>query len=92
VPAIALRENRLSEDEVVLATLAPHRSEGISRPSMRRLASQLGVNPMAIYYDARSQEQLLMPVSARLLREIGEDDFGAWQERLLEDGTRMWDV
>jgi AcrR family transcriptional regulator len=86
------RQNQLSEEEVVLATLRLIENDGISRLSMRRLAELLGVTPMAIYYYVHNKEQLLELVSDRLLSQIGGDDSGAWQERLLDHGVRMWDV
>jgi len=92
VAAEGTRENHLSEEEVVLATLRLIENNGIGRLSMRRLAEQLGVTPMAIYYYVRNKEELLTLVSDRLLRQIDGDDSGTWQERLLDHGTRMWDV
>src|SRR5687767_7906925 len=50
---------QLSEQDIVDAALRLIRKSGADKLSMRTLAAQLGVTPMAIYYHVPSKQALL---------------------------------
>ena len=50
---------RLSREAIVAAGVALADAEGLERLSMRRLAQELGVNPMSIYHHVRDKDALL---------------------------------
>lgn len=86
------RETRLTEEEVVEAALSLIEAEGTDRLTMRRLADELGVTPMAIYHYVSSKDQLVGMVADTVLAEIRVDGTGSWTESLLEHLTRTWEV
>ena len=90
--AEGVRASRLTEGEVVDATLRLIEADGVDRLSMRRLAEELAVTPMAIYYYVRSKEELLTLVADRVLGQIGWSRSGTWQERILFHATSVWEV
>ncbi|HUZ10885.1 MAG TPA: TetR family transcriptional regulator [Acidimicrobiales bacterium] len=90
--AEGVRDGRLTEGAVVDATLRLIEADGVDRLSMRRLAEELAVTPMAIYYYVRSKEELLTLVADRVLGQIGWKETGTWQERILIHATRVWEV
>lgn len=53
------RTEQLSQDRVVAAALAVAKRVGFDKLTMRALADELGVTPMAAYYYVKSKEQLL---------------------------------
>lgn len=74
----------LTRETVVEAALAKLDREGIEAVSFRRLASELGVTPMALYRYVSSKEELLSAVTERVFEEfeLPEDDDGDWQDQL----------
>ena len=60
----------LTAAEVVAVTIALLRDEGAEQFTMRRLAAELGVNPMTIYLRFDSKEALLDAVVSELLDDI----------------------
>jgi TetR/AcrR family transcriptional regulator, tetracycline repressor protein len=86
------RDTPLTEDEVVDAALRLIEADGVGRFSMRKLADELSVTPMAIYYHVRRKEELLGLVENRVIDQIGWQDHGSWTERLLFVATRAWEV
>lgn len=86
------RDTRLTEDEVIETALRLVEAEGTDRLSMRRLADELSVTPMAIYHYVKSKEELLLRVSASVLAQIGREDSGTWQERIHGRALRTWEV
>jgi AcrR family transcriptional regulator len=87
-----VRENRLTEDDIVASALRLIEGEGIDRLSMRRLAEDLGVSAMAIYYYVRSKEELLSLAADRVISQIVWEDTGTWQQRVLAHATLTWEV
>jgi len=70
-PAEEPRRNRLSRDRVLRAAVALADKAGIEALSMRRLAEELGVVPMALYKHVASKEELLDGMVDIVIGEIG---------------------
>jgi AcrR family transcriptional regulator len=64
---------RLSKDAVVERGLAIADAEGLDALTIRRLANELGVTPMALYWHFRSKEALLTGLADRIWAEIDTD-------------------
>jgi AcrR family transcriptional regulator len=64
---------RLSKDAVVDRALALADAEGLDALTIRRLATELGVTPMALYWHFRSKEALLAGLADRVWAEIDTD-------------------
>jgi AcrR family transcriptional regulator len=69
---------------VVEEALALADSEGLEAVTIRRLAKELGVTPMALYWHFRSKDELLDGVAASIFEEIdlSVDASARWQEQL----------
>ncbi len=61
---------RLSKSAVVDRALALADAPGLEALTIRRLAQDLGVTPMALYWHFRSKEDLLMALGDRVWAEI----------------------
>ncbi len=84
--AAPLRRERLLEAALLLAE-----REGLERLSMRLLARELGVSPMALYRHVANKDDLLDGLVERLLSELElPDESLPWEERLrsLAHGVR----
>jgi TetR/AcrR family transcriptional regulator, tetracycline repressor protein len=55
----AIRRTGLTRDEIIDSALALIAREGIDAVTMRRLADEIGVTPMALYHHIPSKKQLL---------------------------------
>ena len=66
-------KTRLSKAAVVERGLAVADAEGLDGLTIRRLAADLGVTPMALYWHFRSKEELLGGVADQIWSEIGTD-------------------
>jgi AcrR family transcriptional regulator len=64
---------RLSKAAVVDRALALCDAEGLDALTIRRLATELGVTPMALYWHFRSKEELLEGLADRVWAEIDTD-------------------
>jgi AcrR family transcriptional regulator len=64
---------RLSKDAVVDRALALADAEGLDALTIRRLAHELGVTPMALYWHFRNKEALLTGLADRIWAEIDTD-------------------
>jgi TetR/AcrR family transcriptional regulator, tetracycline repressor protein len=64
---------RLSKAAVVDRALALADSLGLEALTIRRLAQDLGVTPMALYWHFRSKEELLAALGDRVWAEVGID-------------------
>ncbi|MGE5227276.1 MAG: TetR/AcrR family transcriptional regulator C-terminal domain-containing protein [Planctomycetaceae bacterium] len=75
---------RLSRDVIVEAYLRLADAEGSDAITLRRLGSELGVDPTAVYRHFRDKDELLAVVSDRILAEATADldDEGSWRERM----------
>lgn len=64
------RRAALNRDEIIEAALALIRREGIAAVTMRRLADEIGVTPMALYHHIPSKKELLDEAVGRVGREV----------------------
>src|SRR5215469_9841618 len=72
-PRDSPERTRLSKDAVVDRALALADAEGLDALTIRRLARELGVTPMALYWHFRSKEALLAGLADRIWAEIDTD-------------------
>ncbi len=74
----------LTAEVVVEGALALADSEGLGAVTIRRLAGELGVTPMALYWHFRSKDELLDGMAASVFEglDLSVDDSAAWQEQL----------
>jgi AcrR family transcriptional regulator len=75
---------KLSRSAVVDRALALADAEGIDALTIRRLAQELGVTPMALYWHFRNKDELIAALTDRIWGEIRSDiDPGAaWPRQL----------
>jgi AcrR family transcriptional regulator len=74
---------RLDRESILEAAERIVGSEGLSRLTMRRIGSELGVDPTAIYRHLRNKEELLTCLAVRLFStEPAIDRSLPWQEQL----------
>jgi TetR/AcrR family transcriptional regulator, tetracycline repressor protein len=64
---------RLSKQVVVDRALALGDAEGVEALTIRRLATELGVTPMALYWHFRNKEELLAALGDRVWSEVDTD-------------------
>jgi AcrR family transcriptional regulator len=80
-------KERLRRDTVTERALALSDAEGIEAVTIRRLATDLGVTPMALYWHFQDKERLLDGVAELALSEMTlppDDESRPWDERLRE--------
>ncbi len=82
--APATTRANLTRRTVVEAALALADAEGLEAVTIRRLAKQLGVTPMALYWHFRSKDELLDGMAASLFEQVdlSVDESMRWQEQL----------
>src|ERR1044072_6481479 len=75
---------RLSRDAILDRALAVADAEGIDAVSVRRLARELGVTPMALYWHFDDKNALLYALGDRLLAglDLSVDECAAWPQQL----------
>ncbi|MFI1964547.1 TetR/AcrR family transcriptional regulator [Streptomyces pathocidini] len=78
--------DRLDRDRIVAATVRLLDSEGLARFSMRRLAAELGVTAMSVYWYVDTKDDLLELALDAVTGEVElEEDPGAdWRDQLRE--------
>jgi AcrR family transcriptional regulator len=78
------RQPRLSRDAILARALALADAEGIAAVSVRRLARELGVTPMALYWHFDSKPALLHALGNRLLGglDLTVDERLPWPDQL----------
>jgi TetR/AcrR family tetracycline transcriptional repressor len=78
------RQPRLSRDAILDRALAVADAEGIDAVSVRRLARDLGVTPMALYWHVDDKNALLHALGDRLLGglDLRVDERVPWPEQL----------
>lgn len=69
----------LTRDAILHSAMDLIRQEGVEAFSMRRLASVLGVNPMAVYYYVPNKEAILQAVVEHALSELPLPETVDWQ-------------
>jgi AcrR family transcriptional regulator len=74
----------LTRRAVIEGALVLADAEGLAAITIRRLARELGVTPMAIYWHVRNKDELLDGVAARVFDEVTPATCvsGTWQEQL----------
>lgn len=74
----------LTPRAVVEGALSLADAEGIEAVTIRRLATELGVTPMALYWHFRSKDELLDGMAAGIFEEVdlSVDAYARWQEQL----------
>lgn len=74
----------LTATTVVDAALALADEQGLEAVTIRKLASDLGVTPMAIYWHVRNKDELLDRIAARILEQVDLPDTAeaGWREQL----------
>jgi AcrR family transcriptional regulator len=80
----ATRE-RLSRETVTASALDLADREGLEALTIRRLATELGVTPMALYWHFDDKEALVDAVAERVLAEVAlppDDASAPWRQRL----------
>jgi AcrR family transcriptional regulator len=84
VPAAAHATEPRSRDDVVGAAMRIIRTRGLEGLSMRSLAVELGVTPMALYHHVPNKEGLLQLVADAVIEgvEVPTSAVGAWDARL----------
>jgi AcrR family transcriptional regulator len=77
-------QERLSRTAIVDSALRLADTEGLDAVTIRRLASDHGVTPMALYWHFADKAALLDGLTERLLAEVRfpADPVGAWDEQL----------
>ena len=77
------RRTRLNRDRVLRAAVALADEAGIEALSMRKLAEELGVVPMALYKHVASKEELLDGMVDIVIGEVGPPAGGAsWKSAI----------
>lgn len=76
----------LSREEIARVALEFGTAEGFEHLSMRSLARELGVTPMALYHHVTDKRDLLSLIVDSVLSdvEVPPESFGTWQERITE--------
>jgi AcrR family transcriptional regulator len=87
-----MTKERLSRDTVTERALALADAEGIEAVTIRRLATDLGVTPMALYWHFADKERLLDGVAELVLSQVTlpeDDETRPWDQRLREVLDRL---
>lgn len=69
-PAPGARRPKLSREQIAQAALAIADSEGFAEVSMRRVAAELDVGTMTLYYYVRTKDELLSLMDDALMGEV----------------------
>jgi AcrR family transcriptional regulator len=84
---------RLSGPVILEAAVELSRREGVKGLTMRALATDLGVSPMATYHYVRSRDELLLLVADEVMRPVQPPPPGRpWDERLWSFMLSMGDA
>ena len=74
----------LSRDRIVESALVLAKEQGLAAVSMRRLAKELGVQPMSLYYHLPSRAVLMVLMAERSLESLPDPvPTAPWDERLV---------
>jgi TetR/AcrR family tetracycline transcriptional repressor len=86
--AEAPAKERLSRERIVDCAIALADAEGLEAVTIRRLAQDQGVTPMALYWHFKDKDLLLDGIVERLMTEVkvplSEPGAGRWDERFRE--------
>ncbi|MBO3743505.1 TetR/AcrR family transcriptional regulator [Actinoplanes flavus] len=93
MPPNAGRPPRLSLDAIVAAATRILETEGLEKLSMRRLATDLGSAPMAVYHHVRDKDELLVHVMEAQARAMPRPSFpDDPRERLIEASVLLYEL
>jgi AcrR family transcriptional regulator len=84
VKSAVRRREPVSRQEILQSALRIAQAEGLSAITMRRLASDLGVSPMACYWHVSNKEELLVLLADHVLSQVPspEGNRARWAEEL----------
>lgn len=87
-------EDTLTRERILDAALSIADEHGIKALSMRRLAGDLGVDPMAIYHHLPGKDAILSGVVARVFAEmrVPDTDGKGWKERVRDFASAYRDL
>src|SRR4051812_7812961 len=76
--------DRLDVEQIVAAALRLTKRQGLNNLSMRSLADELGVTPMATYYYVHNKTELVDLVLEAVMSDVKVPDpsSGSWSERM----------
>ncbi|WP_345654069.1 TetR/AcrR family transcriptional regulator [Streptomyces tremellae] len=79
----------LKADVLISRALDIADAEGLNAVTIRRLAQEYDVTPMALYWHFKDKEQLVDGIAEQLFAQVAapEDSFGPWHERLRRELT-----
>src|SRR5215471_13152150 len=87
------RPSRLSRDKIAAAALAIADAEGFASVSMRRIAQEMGVGTMSLYYYVETKADLIAAMDDALMGEVLAPSLpGNWREALTVIAIRTRDV
>jgi AcrR family transcriptional regulator len=83
-PKASTRRQSLSQREILDAARRLTHEVGVEQLTMRALADELGVSPMATYYHVKSRDALLLLVADDVMSSVlpPPPGSGTWDERL----------
>lgn len=77
------KRGTVDSEQVLASAMSIVDGEGVEALTIRRLAAEVGLSPMAIYRHVRDKDELLSQIVDEVARLIGEPAAqGTWQERL----------
>jgi AcrR family transcriptional regulator len=89
----AERRGRLSRDRVLRAALAHADAGGLEALSMRKLADELGVAPMALYRHVANKDDLIDGMVDIVFSEVGLPASGTdWESAMRKRGVSLRDA
>jgi AcrR family transcriptional regulator len=84
---------RLDREMIVQAARRVLEDEGLGKLTMRRIGSELGADPTAVYRHFRSKDELVTELADRAFLSVPEPDPALpWQERLRELMRRVLEL
>ena len=91
--ALTQQREPLSKDRVLRAAIELADREGIEALSMRRLASELGVEAMSLYYYVKSKDDILEGIVDLALSEVEPPSGGSdWKSAVRESAISYHDT
>jgi AcrR family transcriptional regulator len=87
------RPSQLSRDKIAAAALAIADAEGFASVSMRRIAQEMGVGTMSLYYYVKTKADLVAAMDDALMSEVVAPSLpGNWREALTVIAVRTRDA
>jgi TetR/AcrR family tetracycline transcriptional repressor len=93
-PVLEAREPKLSEQNILDGALRLIRADGVEQLSMRKLADDLGVSPMACYYYVKNKDDLLERIYDSMLATVATPAPSrvAWREQLRQLALALYEL